>query len=137
MVPRALRGSSGPEQRMNDDGQSRSEKGPRLVDRLLAARRARFVGRNGELDLFARALAAAEPPFAVLHVVGPGGIGKTTLLREFATVAARAGRSVVHIDARHVEPLSDHLLAALAQALGVEAGTVAALAAHWPADSVL
>jgi hypothetical protein len=137
MVPRALRGSSGPEQHMNDGGQPRSERGPRLVDRLLAARRARFVGRNGELDLFARALAAAEPPFAVLHVVGPGGIGKTTLLREFAAVAARAGRPVVHIDARHVEPLSDHLLAALAQALGVEAGTVVALAAHWPADSVL
>src|SRR4249920_3279622 len=90
MVPRALRGSSGPEQRMNDDGQSRSEKGPRLVDRLLAARRARFVGRNGELNLFARALAAAEPPFAVLHVVGPGGIGKTTLLRGVATFATRA-----------------------------------------------
>ena len=104
---------------------------------MLAARRARFVGRGAELDLFARALAADEPPFAVLHVVGPGGIGKTTLLQEFAGVAGRAGRPVVHIDARHMEPLPDHLLAALAQALGVPAGTVTTLAAHWPADGIL
>ena len=122
---------------MNDRGQPRSEGGPRLADRMLAARRARFVGRGAELDLFARALAADEPPFAVLHLVGPGGIGKTTLLQEFAGVAGRAGRPVVHIDARHMEPLPDHLLAALAQALGVPAGTVTTLAAHWPADGIL
>ena len=122
---------------MNDRGQPRSEGGPRLVDRLHAARRARFVGRRAELALFAGALAAPDPPFAVLHVVGPGGIGKTTLLQEYASMSASAGRPVVYIDARHMEPLPAHVLAALAQALGVQAGTVTTLAAHWPADSIL
>lgn len=35
-------------------------------------RRLRFVGRQAELDLFLSTLLASEPPFAVLHVRGPG-----------------------------------------------------------------
>jgi hypothetical protein len=56
----------------------------RLGDRLAVARRRRFVGRAAELALFNSALAEAEPPFALLHVHGPGGVGKTLLLGEFA-----------------------------------------------------
>ena len=54
----------------------------RLADRLAAARRARFVGRLAELELFRAALLEQEPPFAVLHLFGPGGVGKTALLGE-------------------------------------------------------
>ena len=53
-------------------------------------------GAQAEIELFRTALLAAEPPFAVLHVHGPGGVGKTTLLREYARVAAEcraAGRA--------------------------------------------
>ena len=59
----------------------RPERTLRLADRLAAVRRGRFVGRRAELALFRSALLADEPPFAVLHIHGPGGVGKTTLLR--------------------------------------------------------
>jgi hypothetical protein len=42
------------------------------------------LGRDGELGLFRTALGAPEPRFTVLHVHGPGGVGKTALLRAFA-----------------------------------------------------
>jgi hypothetical protein len=54
----------------------------RLAQRLGALRDRYFVGRAAELDLFKAALASDERPFAVLYVFGPGGVGKTVLLRE-------------------------------------------------------
>jgi hypothetical protein len=71
---------------------------------VAAERRRRFVGRASELALFATALAADHPAFAVLHVHGIGGIGKSALLRMFADQAERADRSVVLIDGHDVRP---------------------------------
>ena len=51
-----------------------------VEDRLRGARRSGFVGREGELELFLGAIDAPEPPFSVLWIHGPGGVGKTTLL---------------------------------------------------------
>ena len=48
---------------------------------VAAERRRRFVGRTSELTLFAAALATDRPAFAVLHVNGVGGVGKSALLR--------------------------------------------------------
>lgn len=64
----------------------------RLANRLMQARRQRFVGRSAELELFRTALSHDAPDFAVLHLVGPGGMGKTTLLRELAHIAEQVGR---------------------------------------------
>jgi hypothetical protein len=100
---------------------------PRLADRLTAARRGRFVGRIAELEMFRTALLAEEPPFAVLHVFGPGGVGKTTLLREFARLAVDYGRPVVQVDGRNVDPSPPGLLMALRQA---------ANGSDWPPDGV-
>ncbi|MET9214777.1 MULTISPECIES: AAA family ATPase [unclassified Nocardia] len=78
---------------------------PRTVaDRLRLARRRRFVGRVGEIELFLAALDADEPPFSVLFVHGPGGVGKTTLLAELLEAAAHAGRGTVRVDGRSIEP---------------------------------
>lgn len=92
----------------------------RLIDRLNSARRQRFIGRDAELALFARALTAPEPPFFVLHIHGPGGVGKSSLLRRFARVAQEVGVMAVMLDARNVEPTTAAFQAGLCLALGVE-----------------
>jgi hypothetical protein len=90
---------------------------PRLADRLAVARRRCFVGRAEELALFAAALAEEEPPFALLYVHGPGGVGKTVLLGEFARLAGDAGAPVVRLDGRDLDPSPAGMLAALGRAL--------------------
>src|SRR5215212_1925060 len=92
----------------------------RLGERLRAARRRWFVGREAERQLFRDALAAENLPFCVLYVYGPGGVGKTTLLAEFARIAEGAGASAATIDARNVEAMPDSFLAALRLAIGVD-----------------
>jgi hypothetical protein len=91
----------------------------RLADRLIAARRRRFVGRHAELELFRTALVASEPPFVALHLYGPGGMGKTTLLAEYARIAAEAGALAVRLDGRELDPSPPGFLHALGLALGL------------------
>ncbi|RIK46741.1 MAG: AAA family ATPase [Chloroflexi bacterium] len=109
---------------------------PRLADRLDAVRRGRFVGRAAEIAEFRAALLAAEPPFAVLQVYGPGGVGKSSLLREFARAASAAGRLVIELDGRNVEPSPAGFEQALADALE-RTGHAGAPGWQMPADGVL
>ena len=95
------------------------EEHQRIADRLALARRAGFIGRGRDCALFEAALRADRPP-AVVPVHGAGGVGKTTLLREFARLAAEAGRPVIALDARHVRPSRQGLLEAFAEALNCE-----------------
>ncbi|GAA2541667.1 AAA family ATPase [Pseudonocardia hydrocarbonoxydans] len=90
-----------------------------IDDALAARRRARFVGRTAERELFGSALDAAEPPFAALFVHGPGGVGKTTLLDAFADLARAAGVHPVRIDARQVHPSPGAVLEVLSAYLDV------------------
>ncbi len=103
----------------------------RLIDRLNRARHQRFIGRADEVTLFAQAL-AAELPFFVLYVHGPGGVGKTTLLAEYARLAEQTGAMAWSIDGRNVEATPEAFLAALRLALGLDpaAAPAEALAAH-------
>jgi hypothetical protein len=67
---------------------------------VLEARRARlFVGREAEVAAF-DAMLAQETPARVLYLQGPGGIGKTQLLRELARRAPWRRLGVDWIDAR-------------------------------------
>ena len=109
----------------------------RLADRLAAARQGRFVGREAELQLFRSALLADEPPFAVLHLYGPGGVGKTTLLREYARLATDSGRPVLRLDGRNIEPSPPGFLLALRQARGFDEAELALTIANWPLNGVL
>ncbi|MCS7476943.1 ATP-binding protein [Umezawaea endophytica] len=74
-----------------------------LASRLAAARAGALVGRESERAVLDRMLTgeANAPLVAYLH--GPGGIGKSSLLRYAARQAEAAGRLVVHIDARFLD----------------------------------
>ena len=111
----------------------------RLADRLIAARQRRFVGRAAERAFFQSAITAAELPFQVLHVYGPGGVGKTTLLHEFATICHQANRQAVYVDARYLDPAPGPFTQALLMALGVSspASGIEALASAMPARQVV
>jgi ABC-type hemin transport system ATPase subunit len=80
---------------------------------LSAARGQAFVGRRAELDLFRTALSEELPPFAVLHVHGPGGVGKSALLARLCDEARRADRRTVLLDGRGVTPSPTGLTAAI------------------------
>jgi hypothetical protein len=90
-----------------------------LANRLNAERHRRFVGRAAELDIFRSALAADELLFNVLYVFGPGGVGKTTLLREFVNACKEAGIPASYVDARNLEPSPDAFVGALSSTLGL------------------
>jgi AAA ATPase domain len=84
-----------------------------LAERLRAERHRKFVGRDAERNLFRSALAADEPPFNVLYVFGSGGVGKTTLLREFASICKEEDIHVSYVDARDLEPSPDSFMGAV------------------------
>ena len=88
-----------------------------LGDLLDAARRHRFVGRPVELASFDAALGGRSSR-RVLFVHGQGGMGKTTLLSEFCARARTAGRTVVQLDGREVDPSPEGLETALLGAAG-------------------
>lgn len=74
-----------------------------MADRLASARRRAFVGRADELRIFAAMLDGAEPA-TVLHVHGPGGVGKSALLQRMGWLAESHGRAVVRVDGREFDP---------------------------------
>ena len=94
----------------------------RLGDLLDDARRRTFVGRRRELASFDDVLLGRSAR-RVLLVHGPGGIGKTTLLLEYCTRARDAGRTVLLLDAREIDPSPEGFEDAAAHALGRPFGT--------------
>lgn len=94
-----------------------------FADRLAEEADRAFVGRGAEIALFGAALDGTPPPFAVLHLFGPGGIGKTTLLRRFADMAGRAGAAVVLLSGPELEPSPAIFEAVVAGVLGFDPHT--------------
>jgi hypothetical protein len=95
-----------------------------LGQRLERERARRFVGRAPELELFAARLEASsrseiardrDALFSVLWVHGPGGIGKSTLLRNLTAAARKADFTVAEIDGGRVMPTPAGIRAALRQ----------------------
>lgn len=97
----------------NDGGGSST-----LGDRLRRARAAAVVGRDAELALLQRLVAASDRRVAVVAVHGPAGVGKSTLLRALGDLASGTGITPVLVDGADVAPNPESLLAAIASAAG-------------------
>jgi AAA ATPase domain len=94
-----------------------------LGELLTEYRRSRFVGRSAEIELFRAALDdAVDPPFSVLHVHGPGGVGKTSLLQALGVVAANDGATIARLDGSDLDPAPISVLEALEPTLAIPAG---------------
>ncbi|WP_410672171.1 ATP-binding protein [Amycolatopsis sp. cmx-4-68] len=94
-----------------------------LAARVAAARAGALVGREPERAVLDRMLSGAADAPVVAYLHGPGGIGKSALVRYAAAQAELAGRRVVHVDARFLDADPRRLEEAAALAC-VEPGTV-------------
>jgi hypothetical protein len=74
------------------------------------------------MELFSTALESVEPPFSVLHLHGPAGMGKTSLLDVLAGLAIEAGARVVRLDGRNLLPSPPAVLDELRAVLDVPDG---------------
>lgn len=90
----------------------------KLSERLKAARRAVFVGRERENQRF-DTLVKSEAPPGLLWLHGPGGVGKSSLLREWAARVQEGKTPSVTLDGRHLDPLPLIFLQGLSAVLGV------------------
>jgi DNA-binding CsgD family transcriptional regulator len=92
---------------------------PRVAENLAAAASGALIGRLVEGAHLAELL--ADPHTVVVFVHGTGGIGKSTLVDG---VIDRLGVGCVMLDARHVEPTAEGILAGLGASLGRTCTTV-------------
>jgi hypothetical protein len=95
---------------------------PALSERLQLARRRLFVGRTTELRDWAVALDAPTWNIPIWHIHGLGGIGKTSLLREWRSEARARGVVVLPLDARDFDPTIDAVCGALRELLNAIPG---------------
>jgi hypothetical protein len=95
---------------------------PALSERLQLARRRLFVGRTTELRDWSAALDAPTWSVPIWHIHGLGGIGKTSLLREWRSEARERGVVVLPLDARDFDPTIDAICGALRELLNALPG---------------
>jgi hypothetical protein len=89
-----------------------------VADRMVESAGRGWVGRERELAKLVGAAGAHEPPFLVAFVQGPGGIGKSHLVRRLLDRLPPAARGV-YLDGRDVEPTPAGLRRALGRVLGL------------------
>lgn len=89
-----------------------------LADRIRAARSAAVFGRDAELARLLTLAGDERRGVAVVAVHGPGGVGKSTLVRLFADRLPTVGATPVLVDAADCAPTPEGVLSALAAAAG-------------------
>lgn len=85
----------------------------KLKDILRQQRKINFVGRQAEMDFFEDLLTEKEPVYHLLYIQGPGGQGKTTLLKQYADHCREISTPVIQLDCRNIEPHPDSFRQAL------------------------
>lgn len=99
---------------------SSSRQEPATIGQVLGAqRRRRIVGRRAELELFRCAVTSGTPQPAVIHLHGPGGIGKTCLLEAFAGLAEAHDARLIRLDARELGASPQAVLEAVRREIDV------------------
>ena len=71
---------------------------PSIRDLRDAKRRQSFTGRQAELNTFRQLLLSDEAEYALLHISGVGGIGKSSLLGQYRRIAQELGYPVAQVD---------------------------------------
>jgi AAA ATPase domain len=90
-----------------------------LAERLAWRDEQHFVGREPELEFF-DSLLVEEPTHQVVLVHGPGGIGKSTLLREVARRAEKRGYRPTLVEGRELAPVPGEIENALGDLTDIE-----------------
>lgn len=98
---------------------TRQSKPRTIAQRLAEAAKITFVGRQNEISLLTSAINAEELPFVVAFVHGPGGIGKSWLLRALLNKVRAKVHSLI-MDCREIEPTPQGFQSALGSALKME-----------------
>ena len=104
----------------------------RLKDILQQQRKKNFVGRQKEISFFEQLLKEKEPSIHLLYVYGPGGQGKTTLLKQFADCCKESSIPFLQLDCRYIEshPASFKQAFEAATPFTTEADVMASIDAH-------
>jgi len=103
----------------------------RLKDILQQQRKKNFVGRQKEIAFFEGLLKEKEPAYHLIYIYGPGGQGKTTLLKQFADYCKENNVPCIQLDGRYIESHPDSFKKALQSTSPFETKDVAeAIDAH-------
>ena len=71
---------------------------PSIRDMRNAKRRESFTGRVAEQSTFRQLLLTEEPEYAILHIYGVGGVGKSSLLGQYRRIAQELGHPATQVD---------------------------------------
>lgn len=92
-----------------------------MVDNLAShideERHRQFIGRSVERQLFRSLIEGPMPSARLIYIHGPGGIGKTTLLKEFHYISRKFSLPVIFLDLRDLDPQPNSFLMLLEEKL--------------------
>jgi hypothetical protein len=89
----------------------------KLADILSITRRQYFTGRDKELQIFKTIVQASQLSCFLLYLHGPGGQGKTTLVKEYTDFCREQAVSFIHVDGRDINAAPQNFITALQEQL--------------------